>query len=85
VNVETKEQSAVKTVDAHIFIKQAEQIWTNVCQKANGSCFLRQEMSANGELHATMDHNNTRSVLRNTKEKCIGPFRTKGVECWHTV
>jgi hypothetical protein len=26
VNVETKEQSAVKTVDAHIFIKQAEQI-----------------------------------------------------------
>jgi hypothetical protein len=32
-----------------------------------------------------MDHNNFRSVLRNTKQNCLGSFRTKGVECWHPL
>jgi hypothetical protein len=45
-------------------------------QKAAGNCFLGQERSADGGIRATRDHNNARSVLRNTK-KCIGPFRKK--------
>jgi hypothetical protein len=36
-------------------------------QKADGNCFLGQERSADGGIHATMDHNNVRSVLRNAK------------------
>jgi hypothetical protein len=38
-------------------------------------------MSADGEIHATRDHNNIRSILQNIKKNCIGPFRIKGVEC----
>jgi hypothetical protein len=53
-------------MDAHIFAKKVE---TNiVCQKADDNCFLGQEMSADGGIHATRDHNNVRSVWRNTKE-----------------
>jgi hypothetical protein len=37
------------------------------CQKADGNCFLGQEKSSDGEVYATMDHSNIRSVLRNTK------------------
>jgi hypothetical protein len=55
------------------------------CQKADGNCFLGQERSAGGGIHVTRDHNNVRSVLQNTKELCVGPFRTKGVECRDTV
>jgi hypothetical protein len=51
------------------------------CQKAEGSCFLGQERSANGGIHATRDHDNFRSVLQNKKKNCMGPFRTKDVEC----
>jgi hypothetical protein len=32
-------------------------------QKADGNCFLGQERSADGEICATRDHNNIRSVL----------------------
>jgi hypothetical protein len=39
------------------------------CQKADGNCFLGQDRSADGGIHATSDHNNIRSVLRNTKKK----------------
>jgi hypothetical protein len=49
------------------------------------NCFLRQERSADGGIHATRDHNNVRRVLRNTNKKCLGPFRTKGFERWHIV
>jgi hypothetical protein len=42
-------------------------------------------MSTDGGIHATRDHN-VRSVLLNTTKKpCVGQFRTKGEECWHTV
>jgi hypothetical protein len=40
----------------------------NVCQKADGNCFLGQERIADGGLHATGDHTDIRSVLRNTKK-----------------
>jgi hypothetical protein len=39
-------QRAVKAVDPHAFTKQAEKVWTNVCHKAEGNCFLGQERSA---------------------------------------
>jgi hypothetical protein len=59
----------VKAVDAHIFTKQAENFkQTSVCQKADGSCFLGQERSADGGIPATSDHNNFRNILRNTKK-----------------
>jgi hypothetical protein len=58
----------------------------SACQKANGNCFLWQERSADGGIHATGDHNNDRSVLRDTIKTAYGqPSRTKGVECWHPV
>jgi hypothetical protein len=81
---ECRNQTEVKAVDAHIFIKHGEKVSTIFCQKADGNCFLRQERSADCGIHATWDHHNVRSVLRNTKN-CVGPFRTKGVECWHPV
>jgi hypothetical protein len=57
-------------VDAHTFTKQAEKVKTKVGQKADGNCFLRYGRSADGGIHATRDHNNVRSVLRNTKKQC---------------
>jgi hypothetical protein len=39
-----------------------------VCQKADGSCFLGQERSAGGGIHATRDHNNVTNILQNTKK-----------------
>jgi hypothetical protein len=62
-------------VDVHTFNKQAKKVYINlVCQKADGNCFLEQERSADGGIHATMDHNNNISVLQNTKKLC----RAKG-------
>jgi hypothetical protein len=64
-------------VDAHTFTKQAAKVQTNaVCWKAGGNCFLGQEMSADGGIH-TMDDNNVRSVLRNTKRKLGGAIQNK--------
>jgi hypothetical protein len=37
-----------------------------VCQKANGNSFVLKEKGADGGIYATRDHNNFRSVLRNT-------------------
>jgi hypothetical protein len=36
---------------------------TSAYQKADGNCFLRQERSADGGIHATRDHNNITNVL----------------------
>jgi hypothetical protein len=81
VNVEAKEQSAVKAVDAHAFTKQAKTFrQTSAYQKADDNCFLGQERSTDGGIHATRDHKNVRSVLQKLKD-CTGPFRTKGMEC----
>jgi hypothetical protein len=42
------------------------------CQRADETCFLGQERSADGGIHATKDHNNIRSVLQNTKKTTCG-------------
>jgi hypothetical protein len=79
VNGETKEQS--KQWINYTFTRLAEKFkQTSVCQKADGSCFLGQERSADGGIHATRDHNNFRSVLQKT-EKLHWAIQMKGVEC----
>jgi hypothetical protein len=65
VNVETKEQSQ-QWMHTHS-PKEPKYVSTNVCQKADGNCFLGQKRNINGGIHATRDHNNLRSELRNTK------------------
>jgi hypothetical protein len=56
-------------VDVHTFTKQTEKLKKKViCQKAGGYCFLGQERGADGDIHATRDHNNIRSVLRNAEK-----------------
>jgi hypothetical protein len=40
----------------------------SACQKADGICFLREDMSADCQIHATRDQINARRVLQNTKE-----------------
>jgi hypothetical protein len=70
-------------VNAHTFTKQAEKFETNaICQKADGDCFLGQERSADGGIHATRIHNDFRSVLRNIKRTIQNKIRemlTSGV------
>jgi hypothetical protein len=74
VNVETKEQS-----------KQTSRNSLNKhhlpAKNLMATIFLGQKRSADGEIHTTRDHDNTTSVLRNSKKNCIRPFRTKGVDC----
>jgi hypothetical protein len=41
----------------------------SACQKAEGSCFLGQDRSADGGVHATRDHINVRNVVQNNKKK----------------
>jgi transposase len=50
---------------------------TSACQKANDNGFLGQEMSADGGIHATRDHNNVTNVLRNTKKKLRRAIQNK--------
>jgi hypothetical protein len=47
----------------------------SACQKADSNCFLGQQRSADDGIRATRD--NVRSVSRNTKKNCMGPFRKK--------
>jgi hypothetical protein len=85
VNVETKELSK-QWIHRNSPNKQKKfKQMLSACQKAGGSCFLRQERSADGWIHAKRDHN-VRSVSHvKDLNNCVGLFRTKGVECWHTV
>jgi hypothetical protein len=58
---------AVKAVDAHIH----QTSWNILKKRLPESCwqrFSRTEKSADGEIHATRDHNNVRSVLWNTNK-----------------
>jgi hypothetical protein len=67
VNVETKEQSK-QWMHTHSSNKLKKFTQTlSSCQKADGNCFLGQERSAEGGIHATRDRNNVRSALRSTK------------------
>jgi hypothetical protein len=64
-------------VDAHTFTKQVG----NVYERAVGNCFLGQERSADGGIHAARVHNNVRSVtgtLKNFVELAVQ--NRKGVE-----
>jgi hypothetical protein len=63
-------------VDAPTFTKQAESFKQTLS--------ARKLMATDGGIHATR-HQNVRSVLQNIKKNCVGPFRTKDVECWHLV
>jgi hypothetical protein len=68
VNAETKDQSK-QWMHTHSPDKPKKFKQTlSACQKADGSCFLGQERSADGAIHASRDHSNIRSVrvLRNT-------------------
>jgi hypothetical protein len=44
-------------------IHRTSQKILNICQEADGICFLGQEWSADGGINATGDHNAVRSVL----------------------
>jgi hypothetical protein len=64
VNDETKEQSEqwIHTHSPNKTTKFKQPL--SVCQIVDGNCFLGQERSADGVIHATRDHSNIRSVLR---------------------
>jgi hypothetical protein len=49
----------------------------NVCQKADGNCFLGQERSGDGGIHVIRNHNNIRSVLQNTIKSAQGHSEQK--------
>jgi hypothetical protein len=67
VSVETKKQSK-QWRHTHSPNKQKKFRQTlSPYQKADSNCFLGQERSAAGEIHATRDHNNVRSASRNNK------------------
>jgi transposase len=51
----------------HSLNKSKEFKQTSACQKADDNCFLGQERSVDGGIHATRDHNVT-SILQNTKK-----------------
>jgi hypothetical protein len=68
VNVETKEQSK-QWMHTHSPKKPKKFKQTlSPYQKADGNCFLGQESSVDGGIHATGGHN-VRSVLRSTKKQ----------------
>jgi hypothetical protein len=75
VNVETNEQSK-QWMHTHSPKKPKKFKQISICEKVGGDCFLGQERSADGGVHATRDHNNARSVLRNTK-KLLRAFPNK--------
>jgi DNA-directed RNA polymerase subunit M/transcription elongation factor TFIIS len=68
VNVATKEQSK-QWMHTHSPNRPKNFKQTvSACQKADANYSLGQERSADGGIHATRDHNNVRSALRNTKK-----------------
>jgi hypothetical protein len=64
VNVVTKEQSKQWMHTHSNKLNKFKQ--TSACKKADGNCFLVQERSADGGIHAARDNNNIRSVQQNT-------------------
>jgi hypothetical protein len=77
MNVETKEQSKqwMHTHSPNRLVKFKQTLYA--CQKADGNCFLRQERSADGGIHATRDHNNIRTILQNTKKTVLSHSEQK--------
>jgi hypothetical protein len=71
VDVETNEQ-AKKWM--HIYSPNKQKKFKQTlcaCQKGDGNCFLGQERSTDGGIHAR-DNNNVTSILRNTKRTAYG-------------
>jgi hypothetical protein len=79
VNVETKNQSKqwMHTNSSNKF-KQ-----TLPARKPLATVFWDRKGALMVEFMHTRDKNTVRNVWRNNKKKknCVGPFRTKGVEC----
>jgi hypothetical protein len=70
VNVEINEQSK-QWMHIHSPNKLKKFIQTlTAYQKFDNNCSLGQEMSADGQIVATRDHSNVRSVLRKAKNLC---------------
>jgi DNA-directed RNA polymerase subunit M/transcription elongation factor TFIIS len=80
VNVITKEQSK-QWMHTHSPNKPNTFKETlSACQKADGDYFLGQERSANGGIHAARG-TMSEVYCKTLKKNCVGPYRTKGVEC----
>jgi hypothetical protein len=59
-------------VDEHTFTIQAEKFQQmSACQKADGNCFLGQERSADGGIHAARDHSSIREVYCETLKETV--------------
>jgi hypothetical protein len=73
VNVETKEQTKrrmhTRSPNKLENLKQT----LSARKPTDGNCFLGQERSADGGIHATRHHNNITSVFRNTQKNFVGP------------
>jgi hypothetical protein len=65
VNVETKDSQSSGCIYIHQTCRKS---LDELCQKTDINCFLGQERSANGRMHATKGNNIIRSALRNTAE-----------------
>jgi hypothetical protein len=67
VNVETKQQSKhwMYTHSPNKLKKCRQTL--SACKKAEGDCFLGQEISDDGEIHATRDHN--MCIVKHTNKK----------------
>jgi hypothetical protein len=74
VNVETKKQSK-QWMHTHSPNKPKKFKQTFACQKADGSCFLGQERTAYGGIHATRD------TMSGVYCETLKKKRTKGMEC----
>jgi hypothetical protein len=69
VNVETKQQSK-QWMNTHSPNKLKKFKQTSACQKAGDNCFLGQQRSADGEIHATRDHNNIQGLCETLTKLC---------------
>jgi hypothetical protein len=63
-------QRAVKAINVHTFPNKTKMFKEalSTCRKAYVNCFLGQEDSANGGIHATRDYSNVISALPNTRK-----------------
>jgi hypothetical protein len=62
-------------VDAHSFAKKAGKKFKqtlSACQKANGNCFLGQESSTDGGIHATKATVMSEVYCKTLKKNCVG-------------
>jgi hypothetical protein len=80
VNVETKEQLK-QWIHTHSPNKPKMFKQTSARKLIDGNCFLRQERSADGGIMQQQTTIMSEVYCETLKKNCIGPLRTKGVEC----